>query len=180
MTTPSTSEASPVGSGQCRCQRTFVWKPFGGISGPARSLPVLVGEPGRAGSCMSCASRCPRGVKLMPHRHPEDRHLHRDVGRLLHRPGRALRCRIDAGISRPASVTRRFSPATRRTSTSRKFPASDVTPGHRDPDRSASQYVRGKPSTPRTRPTPIVQIGFRAGRFDRMLSEPLQENALLD
>jgi quercetin dioxygenase-like cupin family protein len=47
------------------------WKPFPGFPPEAR-LAVLVGDPTRAGPYL-IRVRVPSGVKLMPHRHPEDR-----------------------------------------------------------------------------------------------------------
>jgi len=47
------------------------WKPFAAFPAEAR-LAVLVGEPTKAGPYV-IRVKVPRGVKLMPHRHPEDR-----------------------------------------------------------------------------------------------------------
>ena len=47
------------------------WKPFPAFP-PAARLAVLVGEPSRAGPYV-IRVKVPSGVKLMPHRHPEDR-----------------------------------------------------------------------------------------------------------
>jgi quercetin dioxygenase-like cupin family protein len=47
------------------------WKPFPAFPPPAR-LAVLVGEPTQAGPYL-IRVKVPSGVKLMPHRHPEDR-----------------------------------------------------------------------------------------------------------
>jgi hypothetical protein len=47
------------------------WKPFSAFPPPAR-LAVLVGEPTQAGPYL-IRVKVPSGVKLMPHRHPEDR-----------------------------------------------------------------------------------------------------------
>jgi quercetin dioxygenase-like cupin family protein len=47
------------------------WKPFPGFP-PAARLAVLVGDPAQAGPYL-IRVRVPSGVKLMPHRHPEDR-----------------------------------------------------------------------------------------------------------
>lgn len=47
------------------------WKPFPGFPPEAR-LAVLVGEPSEPGPYM-IRVKVPHGVKLMPHRHPEDR-----------------------------------------------------------------------------------------------------------
>lgn len=47
------------------------WKPFPGFPPEAR-LAVLVGDPTQAGTYL-IRVRVPSGVKLMPHRHPEDR-----------------------------------------------------------------------------------------------------------
>ena len=47
------------------------WKPFAAFP-PSVRLAVLVGQPSEAGP-YTIRVRVPRGVKLMPHRHPEDR-----------------------------------------------------------------------------------------------------------
>ena len=47
------------------------WKPFPAFP-PSARLAVLVGEPTQAGPYL-IRVRVPSGVKLMPHRHPEDR-----------------------------------------------------------------------------------------------------------
>jgi quercetin dioxygenase-like cupin family protein len=47
------------------------WKPFPAFPPPAR-LAVLVGEPTQAGPYV-IRVKVPSGVRLMPHRHPEDR-----------------------------------------------------------------------------------------------------------
>jgi quercetin dioxygenase-like cupin family protein len=47
------------------------WKPFAAFP-PSVRLAVIVGEPSQAGP-YTIRVRVPRGVKLMPHRHPEDR-----------------------------------------------------------------------------------------------------------
>jgi quercetin dioxygenase-like cupin family protein len=47
------------------------WKPFPAFPPPAR-LAVLVGEPTQPGP-YTIRVKVPSGVKLMPHRHPEDR-----------------------------------------------------------------------------------------------------------
>ena len=47
------------------------WKPFAAFPSSAR-LAVLVGEPAQPGPYV-IRVRLPSGVKLMPHRHPEDR-----------------------------------------------------------------------------------------------------------
>jgi quercetin dioxygenase-like cupin family protein len=47
------------------------WKPFAGFPSGAR-LVVLVGHPSESGPYM-VRVKVPHGVKLMPHRHPEDR-----------------------------------------------------------------------------------------------------------
>ena len=47
------------------------WKPFPAFPPTAR-LAVLVGEPTQAGP-YTIRVKVPSGVKLMPHRHPEDR-----------------------------------------------------------------------------------------------------------
>jgi quercetin dioxygenase-like cupin family protein len=47
------------------------WKPFPAFP-PSARLAVLVGEPTQAGPYL-IRVKVPAGVKLMPHRHPEDR-----------------------------------------------------------------------------------------------------------
>jgi quercetin dioxygenase-like cupin family protein len=47
------------------------WKPFAAFP-PSARLAVLVGEPSEAGPYV-IRVKVPFGVKLMPHRHPEDR-----------------------------------------------------------------------------------------------------------
>ena len=47
------------------------WKPFAAFP-PSVRLTVIVGQPSEAGP-YTIRVRVPRGVKLMPHRHPEDR-----------------------------------------------------------------------------------------------------------
>lgn len=47
------------------------WKPFPAFP-PSARLAVLVGEPTQAGPYL-IRVRVPSGVKLMPHKHPEDR-----------------------------------------------------------------------------------------------------------
>jgi len=47
------------------------WKPFAAFP-PSARLAILVGHPSDAGP-YTIRVKVPRGVKLMPHRHPEDR-----------------------------------------------------------------------------------------------------------
>jgi quercetin dioxygenase-like cupin family protein len=47
------------------------WKPFAAFPPPAR-LAIVVGEPSDPGP-YAIRVKVPSGVKLMPHRHPEDR-----------------------------------------------------------------------------------------------------------
>jgi quercetin dioxygenase-like cupin family protein len=47
------------------------WQPFAAFP-PSVRLAILVGQPSEAGP-YTIRVRVPRGVKLMPHRHPEDR-----------------------------------------------------------------------------------------------------------
>ena len=47
------------------------WKPFAAFP-PSVRLAVIVGQPSQAGP-YTIRVKVPRGVKLMPHRHPEDR-----------------------------------------------------------------------------------------------------------
>lgn len=48
-----------------------IWRPFPAFP-PAARLAVLVGEPNQSGPYL-IRVKVPAGVKLMPHRHPEDR-----------------------------------------------------------------------------------------------------------
>jgi quercetin dioxygenase-like cupin family protein len=47
------------------------WKPFAAFP-PSVRLAIIVGQPSEAGP-YTIRVRAPRGAKLMPHRHPEDR-----------------------------------------------------------------------------------------------------------
>jgi len=47
------------------------WKPFGAFP-PSVRLAVVVGQPSEPGPYV-IRVRVPQGVKLMPHKHPEDR-----------------------------------------------------------------------------------------------------------
>jgi len=49
----------------------IAWKPFAAFP-PSVRLAVVVGQPSQAGPYV-IRVRVPRGVKLMPHKHPEDR-----------------------------------------------------------------------------------------------------------
>jgi hypothetical protein len=49
----------------------IVWKPFPAFP-PSARLAVVVGDPAQPGPYL-IRVRVPAGVKLMPHRHPEDR-----------------------------------------------------------------------------------------------------------
>ena len=49
----------------------IVWKPFAAFP-PSARLAVMVGNPSHPGP-YTIRVRVPSGVKLMPHRHPEDR-----------------------------------------------------------------------------------------------------------
>ena len=63
------------------------WKPFAAFP-PSVRLAVIVGRPLEAGP-YTIRVRVPHGVKLMPHRHPEDR-LYSHFRSFLHRPGRSF------------------------------------------------------------------------------------------
>jgi hypothetical protein len=73
------------------------WKPFPAFP-PSARLAVLVGEPTQAGPYL-IRVKVPSGVKLMPHRHPEDRIYTVMSGVFLHRPGRSIRRRQGQGLS---------------------------------------------------------------------------------
>ena len=61
------------------------WKPFAAFP-PSVRLAVIVGQPSEAGP-YTIRVRVPHGVKLMPHRHPEDRVYTVIFRCFLHRPG---------------------------------------------------------------------------------------------
>ncbi len=61
------------------------WEPFAAFP-PSVRLAVVVGRPSEPGPYV-IRVKAPAGVKLMPHTHPEDRNLHRDIRNFLHRPG---------------------------------------------------------------------------------------------
>jgi hypothetical protein len=66
------------------------WKSFAAFP-PSVRLAVIVGNPSEAGP-YTIRVRVPRGVKLMPHRHPEDR-VYTVISGVLHRSGRRIRPR---------------------------------------------------------------------------------------
>jgi hypothetical protein len=66
------------------------WKAFAAFP-PSVRLAVLVGKPSEPGP-YTIRVKVPGGVKLMPHRHPEDRVYTCHFGCLLHRPWRRIRC----------------------------------------------------------------------------------------
>jgi hypothetical protein len=61
------------------------WKPFAAFP-PSARLAAVVGEPAKPGPYVTRV-KVPAGVKLMPHRHPEDRGLYGHIRRFLYRPG---------------------------------------------------------------------------------------------
>jgi len=61
------------------------WKPFAAFP-PSVRLAVIVGQPSEAAP-YTIRVRVPHGVKLMPHRHPEDRVYTVIFRCFLHRPG---------------------------------------------------------------------------------------------
>jgi hypothetical protein len=63
------------------------WQPFAAFP-PTVSLAVIVGKPTEPGP-YTIRVKVPRGVKLMPHRHPEDR-VHSHSGRFLRRCRRPI------------------------------------------------------------------------------------------
>ena len=67
------------------------WKPFPSFP-PSVRLAVVVGQPSEAGP-YTIRVKAPHGAKLMPHRHPEDSHLHSYFRCFLHRPRRSVRRR---------------------------------------------------------------------------------------
>jgi hypothetical protein len=72
------------------------WKPFPAFP-PSVRLAVVVGQPSEPGPYV-IRVKVPSGVKLMPHRHPEDQ-IYSHVGCFLHRSGRPVRWRERAGLS---------------------------------------------------------------------------------
>lgn len=74
-TEATTERSQPHKSGQAAFKAIMSedidWKPFAAFPPPAR-LAVVVGEPSEKGPYM-IRVKVPGGVKLMPHRHPEDR-----------------------------------------------------------------------------------------------------------
>jgi hypothetical protein len=66
------------------------WKPFPAFP-PSALLAVVVGDPAEPGP-YTVRVKVPHGVKLMPHRHDEDR-VYSDIRHFLHRQGRSVRRR---------------------------------------------------------------------------------------
>ena len=66
-----TKSAEPEASFKTILPEDIDWKPFAAFP-PAVRLAVLVGQPSEPGPYM-IRVKVPAGVKLMPHRHPEDR-----------------------------------------------------------------------------------------------------------
>ena len=75
MTVKTTTEARPYETEQSVLKTVLPedidWKPFAAFPASAR-LAVVVGQPSAPGYYV-IRVKVPRGVKLMPHRHPEDR-----------------------------------------------------------------------------------------------------------
>jgi len=74
MTVKMTTEARPhetESAFKTILPEDIEWKPFAAFPASAR-LAVVVGEPSAPGPYV-IRVKVPRGVKLMPHRHPEDR-----------------------------------------------------------------------------------------------------------
>ena len=75
MTVKTTTEARPHETEQSVFKTVLPedidWKPFAAFP-PSARLAVVVGQPSGPGSYV-IRVKVPRGVKLMPHRHPEDR-----------------------------------------------------------------------------------------------------------
>jgi len=69
----STAQPHQPGEGIFRAilSEDIDWKPFAAFP-PSARLAVVVGQPSEPG-LYTMRVRVPRGVKLMPHRHPEDR-----------------------------------------------------------------------------------------------------------
>jgi quercetin dioxygenase-like cupin family protein len=72
---PSSAAVRPHQPGQAAFRaivpEDIEWKPFAAFP-PSVRLATIVGEPSREGP-YTIRVKVPRGVKLMPHRHPEDR-----------------------------------------------------------------------------------------------------------
>jgi hypothetical protein len=64
------------------------WKPFPAFP-PSARLAIVVGEPTQPGPYV-IRVMVPSGVRLMPHRHPEDPCLYSHLRCLLHRIGEPL------------------------------------------------------------------------------------------
>ena len=75
MTNPQQGVVAPHQPGQdvfkAVLSEEIDWKPFAAFP-PSVRLAVIVGQPSAAAP-YTIRVRVPRGVKLMPHRHPEDR-----------------------------------------------------------------------------------------------------------
>ena len=89
------------------------WKPFPAFP-PSARLAVLVGEPTQAGPYL-IRVKVPSGVKLMPHRHPEDR-IYTVISGVFYIGWASSRRKTSRHIH-PAALS--FCPATRGTSTGR-------------------------------------------------------------
>ncbi len=72
------------------------WKPFPAFP-PSVRLAVVVGTPSERGP-YTIRVKVPRGVKLMPHKHPEDRVYTVLSGGLLYRLRGSIRCRQVGGL----------------------------------------------------------------------------------
>ena len=74
-TTTNTTEIRPHQPGQSDFRSVLPedidWKPFASFP-PSARLAIVVGEPSQLGP-YTIRVKVPLGVKLMPHRHPEDR-----------------------------------------------------------------------------------------------------------
>ncbi len=97
----------------------IVWKPFAAFPAGAQ-LAVLVGDPAEPGP-YAVRVKVPGGVKLMPHRHPEDR-IYTVMSRASSTSASASASMSDRCRHFRPAVSSSF-PATWRTSTSRS-PAS--------------------------------------------------------
>lgn len=68
---PQTTETSHHAVPKSILPEDIEWKPFAALPAMVR-LAVVVGEPSKPG-LYTIRVKVPRGVKLMPHKHPEDR-----------------------------------------------------------------------------------------------------------
>ncbi len=71
LNSPQTSVSLALTAFGAVLPEDIAWKPFPAFP-PSARLAVVVGEPSQPG-LYTVRVRVPHGVKLLPHRHPEDR-----------------------------------------------------------------------------------------------------------